>query len=131
MDLQQEEIAESCLASSYADTLNFPTVLAKLDDAGFEGYLVDYRRSMTTYYLPTGESVEFMNLKTPGAVAPSFDAQIVAENVRKSQAQAQTYREFSENVKNAGCAGYLVTLLGKRVVYFGRTGETHIELIPT
>lgn len=30
----------------------------------------------------------------------------------------------------AGCAGYLVSLPGRRVVYYGRTGETHVELIP-
>jgi hypothetical protein len=32
--------------------------------------------------------------------------------------------------KFAGCAGYLASLLGRRTVYFGRTGETHTEYIP-
>ena len=33
-------------------------------------------------------------------------------------------------MKNAGCAGYFVSIPGKRVVYYGRTGETHVEIIP-
>jgi uncharacterized protein YbcV (DUF1398 family) len=41
-----------------------------------------------------------------------------------------TYRGFCENVVKAGCAGYVVSLLGKRVLYFGRTGETHTEYFP-
>jgi hypothetical protein len=30
----------------------------------------------------------------------------------------------------AGCAGYIVSFLGRRVVYFGRTAETHVEHFP-
>ena len=36
----------------------------------------------------------------------------------------------SERAKRAGCAGYLVSFPGRRAVYFGRTGETHVELFP-
>mgnify|MGYP000402610447 CR=1 FL=1 len=32
--------------------------------------------------------------------------------------------------KAAGCAGYMVSFLGKRVVYFGRTAEVHVEHFP-
>jgi len=30
----------------------------------------------------------------------------------------------------AGCTGYLVSFPGQRAVYFGRTGETHVEHFP-
>ena len=30
----------------------------------------------------------------------------------------------------AGCAGCIVSLLGQRVVYYVRTGETHTEYFP-
>jgi hypothetical protein len=30
----------------------------------------------------------------------------------------------------AGCAGYLDSLDGRRVVCFGRSGETHVEHVP-
>ncbi|HEY1096284.1 MAG TPA: DUF1398 family protein [Alphaproteobacteria bacterium] len=130
MDAHQKNVAEQCMIASHEGTLNFPAILNRLAEAGFEGYLVDYRKGTTVYYLADGESVEIQNIKTPGLVAPEFRADIIEANVRKSQANAHSYREFCEHVKNAGCAGYLVTLLGKRVVYYGRTGETHVEMMP-
>ena len=33
-------------------------------------------------------------------------------------------------MKAAGCAGYIVSFLGRRVLYIGRTAETHVELFP-
>jgi len=41
-----------------------------------------------------------------------------------------TYKGFRAKVAGAGCAGYLASFLGKRVLYYGRTGETHTEYFP-
>lgn len=130
MDQEQKTIAENCLRSSYEGTSDFPKIIRDLIAAGFESYFVDYRKGITTYFLPDGDHVELKNIKTSATVAPEFNASIIEANVRKSQANAHTYKDFCENVKKAGCAGYLVSFLGKRVTYFGRTGETHVELIP-
>lgn len=124
-------IAETCMKAAYEATMSFPEILKTLAQAGFEGYLVDYRKNATAYYLPDSTTIEVTNPKTSGTVAAEFKADVVEANVRKSQANAHTYPEFCEHVKNAGCAGYLVTLLGKRVVYYGRTGETHVEHFPS
>lgn len=124
-------IAETAMKAAYEGTMTFPDILKTLAQAGFEGYLVDYRKNTTTYYLRDGTAIEVATPKTPGTVAAEFKADMVEANVRKSQANAHTYRDFCENVKNAGCAGYLVTLLGRRVVYYGRTGETHVEHFPS
>lgn len=131
MNPEQKRIAQNCMNASHDGTADFPTILGNLAAAGLEGYLVDYRKGTSTYYLPSGESVEIENQKTAGKCAPGFNAAVVEENVRKSQAGAHTYKEFCENVKNAGCAGYLVSLIGRRVTYFGRTGETHVEHFPS
>jgi uncharacterized protein YbcV (DUF1398 family) len=65
-------------------------------------------------------------------VAAEFHANDVERAVREAQNKAPgyTYAGFCEKVKAAGCAGYLVSFLGKRVVYFGRTAETHVEHFP-
>jgi len=131
MDADRIAVAEKCMTASHEGTMLFPEILGVLADAGFEGYLVDYRKGSSTYYLGDGGAFEIANIKTPGIVAAEFEAAAVEANVRKSQANAHSYREFCVNVKNAGCAGYLVTMLGRRVVYFGRTGETHVEYFPT
>ena len=130
MDTQQKAVAEDCLKGSYESRMDFPTVLRSLVAAGFEGYLVDFRKGTTTYYLADGDSVEFENVSTAGNVASAFRPDTVRDNVHRSQSDGQAYKSFCENVKNAGCAGYLVSILGKRVVYYGRTGETHVEIMP-
>lgn len=132
MDAQQKAIAEECLAASYEGTVDFPDVVKKLLAVGFEGYIVDYRRSTTTYYLPNGESVQLPNVKTRGTVAAEFKLDTVEAAVREAQAKAAdyTYKRFCAKVKAAGCAGYFVSLLGKRVIYYGRTAETHVEYFP-
>jgi hypothetical protein len=42
-----------------------------------------------------------------------------------------TYVAFCEQAMAAGCAGYIVSFLGPRVIYFDRTAETHVEHFPT
>jgi uncharacterized protein YbcV (DUF1398 family) len=37
-----------------------------------------------------------------------------------------TYMGFCAKVAQAGCAGYVVSLLGRRMLYYGRTCETCI-----
>lgn len=32
---------------------------------------------------------------------------------------------------SAGCAGYIVSFIGRRVLHLGRTAETHIEHFPS
>ena len=41
-----------------------------------------------------------------------------------------SYAAFGAKAKAAGCAGYIVSFLGRRVVYFGHTAETHVEHFP-
>jgi hypothetical protein len=101
-------------------------------DAGFEGYLVDYRHHSATYHLADGDSVLLDSPRTDSAVAPAIDPGGVAAQVRWAQASppAYSYAAFSGNVMVAGCAGYLVSFPGRRVVYLGRTAETHVEHFP-
>ncbi|MFT3924214.1 MAG: DUF1398 family protein [Myxococcales bacterium] len=136
MDAQRIAIAEECLAASYAATKDFPSIVRSLIGAGFEGYTVDFRRGTVTYYLPSGDSVELASPRgsshAESKVAAEFKAGVVEGAVREAQTNAPgyTYQGFCEKVKAAGCAGYLVSFLGKRVVYFGRSAETHVEHFP-
>ena len=40
------------------------------------------------------------------------------------------YPEFMRLSRAAGCVGYVTWLAGRRVAYFGRRGETHVERFP-
>src|SRR5690606_25093783 len=133
MDAGRISIAKACLHAAHDGSLSFPEIVGKLIAAGFEGYLVDFRRSSQTNYLPDGDSVTMDMHPSAGTVAAAFDAAEVERLVRWAQASPADYSyvTFCEKVKAAGCAGYLVSFLGRRVVYFGRTAETHVEHFPT
>ena len=132
MDAERIAVAKTCLNAAHDGSLSFPEIIGKLIDAGFEGYAVDYRRNSQIYYLPDGDSFEFDMPHSAGAVAATFESAGLEALVRWTQADGSdySYAVFCEKVKAAGCAGYLVSFLGRRVVYYGRTAETHVELFP-
>lgn len=132
MEAERISIAKKCLHAAQDGSLSFPEIMGKLKAAGFEGYAVDYRRNIQTYYLPDGDSVALDMHFSAGIVAAAFDAGDVERLVRWAQANPAEYSyvAFCEKAKAAGCAGYIVSFLGRRVMYFGRTAETHIEHFP-
>lgn len=132
MDTERTAAAKTCLKAAHDGSLGFPEIVGKLTAAGFEGYTVDYRCNSQAFYLPDGDSVVFEMQPSGGSVASAFDAVEVERLVRWAQANSPgySYVAFSEKVKAAGCAGYLASFLGRRVVYFGRTAETHVEHFP-
>jgi uncharacterized protein YbcV (DUF1398 family) len=133
MDASIIAIIQDCHLASEEDRLDFPQILAALHRAGVEGYLVDYRRSTKTYYLPDGENLELPSPVFEITISAHFDATTVEHAVREAQTKAAgyTYKGFCAKVMQAGCAGYIVSILGRRVVYFGRTAEIHIEHFPS
>lgn len=132
MEAERISIAQNCLQAAHDGSLSFPEIVGNLITAGFEGYTVDYRGRAQTYYLPDGDNVALEMQHFGGNVAAGFDATEVERLVRWAQANPAdySYAAFSEKVKAAGCAGYIVSFLGRRVVYFGRTAETHVEYFP-
>ena len=132
MDAERISVAETCLHAAHDGSLSFPEIVGKLLAAGFEGYTVDYRCNSQTYYLADGDSVTMDMQPSVGNVAAAFDATEVERLVRWAQANPADYSyvAFCEKAKAAGCAGYLVSFLGRRVVYFGRTAEIHVEHFP-
>jgi uncharacterized protein YbcV (DUF1398 family) len=132
MNEQQATTAKASLAAAYDATMDFPAIVGALVAAGFEGYTVDYRREACAYYLPNGDSIELPLPPDDETVAAEFLDETVKAAIREAQSGAAgyTYKGFCRKVKAAGCAGYIVSFSGRRVVYFGRTAATHIEHFP-
>ncbi len=82
--------------------------------------------------MANGEAIELEMEPTSALVAARFDAAVVKEAIREAQAlvSGYTYKGFWAKVAGARCAGYIVSLPGMRVLYYGRTGETHTEYFP-
>jgi len=126
-----QDIARATNEGSESGAIPFGESVRILMEAGFDGYAVDFRRATRIYYRPNGGTIELPVGRT-APIANKFKASIVEEAVREAQAlvPGYTYQGFCAKVAGAGCAGYLVSLLGKRVLYYGRTGETHTEYFP-
>ncbi|WP_343684436.1 DUF1398 family protein [Asticcacaulis sp.] len=132
MNAHQIATAQKAVTASHDGSMAFAQIVGMLIEAGFEAYTVDYRRNRSTYYLPDGDSVDIDLHPVDDSVAAAFDATTIEAAVREAQTHAPsyTYAGFCRNIKAAGCAGYIVSLSGRRVVYFGRTAELHVEYFP-
>ncbi|PZU50153.1 MAG: DUF1398 domain-containing protein [Sphingomonas sp.] len=132
MDAEQIAVAKACLNAAHDGSLSFPEIITRLAGAGFECYAVDYRRNAQIYYMPDGDSIELAVPHSKGVVAATFSGAEVEKLVRWAQSNGSDYSyvAFCEKVKAAGCAGYLVSFTGRRVLYYGRTAETQVELFP-
>lgn len=132
MDPQKIAIAKECLEGAETDRMTFPQSVAKLAEAGFDGYLVDLRRAARTYYLSNNEALDLPTHRTEVEVPAVFDTGKIRSAIREAQtlAPGYAYRNFCAKVAAAGCAGYMVSFPGRRVLYFGRTGEIHVEHFP-
>src|SRR5271155_1964786 len=105
MNPQMKGIAQKCLEGAESNTMTFPQIVSTLMRAGFEGYFVDFRRAMVSYYLPSGDSVELSSAKPSISVAAAFNAAMVSGAIREAQtlAPSYTYKGFVAKVAGAGC----------------------------
>ncbi|MGO8798279.1 MAG: DUF1398 domain-containing protein [Roseiarcus sp.] len=129
MDSHIKEVVREMTEASDQERITFPEVVKALMQAGVERYHTDLVCSNKTYYLPDG-GFETLACHPTSAPAQSFSAAGVEAAVRAIQAQAIHYREFCERIAAAGCVGYFVTLVGRRAIYYGRNGDSHIEWFP-
>lgn len=132
MTPQQKEIAQVCLDGAKTGAMTFPEIVGHLMENGFESYTADFRRATMVYYLTDGASIELPMHCPDVAIPASFDAGIVQAAIKEAQqgAPGYTYTGFCEKVMKAGCIGYTVSFPGKRVVYYGRTMDMHVEHFP-
>jgi uncharacterized protein YbcV (DUF1398 family) len=122
-------VALECTTASDEERIPFPEVIAKLKAVGMERYRADLVRSEKIYYAADGGSVMTPAHETPRP-AGVFSAAGVNAAVRASQAGQIKYREFCARIAAAGCVEYIVSLAGQQAIYFGRTGESHVEPFP-
>lgn len=125
-------IAQTCLDGAENGSMTFPEIVGTLIKAGFESYVVDYRRSTATYYLPDGDSVVLPAHYGNTPIALTLDIAAVQSALKEAQqlVPGYTYAGFCRKVMAAGCAGYIVSFPGRRAVYFGRDAEIHVERFP-
>jgi uncharacterized protein YbcV (DUF1398 family) len=130
MNANQTEVLRECASGALTGTLAFPDIVGKLAECGIERYHADYSRQEITYYLPDGDSAVIATPHPAHPVSLEFSASAVESAVRQSQRNEHTYLEFIRKTMSAGCVGYFVQITGRRVIYFGRNGDSHVEHFP-
>ncbi len=130
MKLEDCLVAHECVRGSLLGELTFPEIVGRLSGIGVERYHADYSRQEITYYWANGESLVVATPLGPHATGTDFSSTEVAAAVRQSQRNEHTYQDFIRKTMQAGCVGYFVQISGRRVIYFGRNGDSHTELFP-
>ena len=131
MQANVTEIMQECTDASDQERISFGEVVMKLMQAGVERYHADLLRAEKIYYLPSGESHRVPAAAVETTPAPAFAAEAIAAAVRAIQQKQIQYREFCERIAQGGCVGYMVSLAGRRAVYYGRTGDSYVEPFPS
>ena len=127
--MSKEIILELALATQQGK-LTFPKVVQGLLEVGVESYLVDFAARQKTHYLIDGTMYTVPMILEPGPIAAEFNGADLVAAIRDAQADTVRYPEFVKRSTAAGVIGYWAFLTGKRVIYFGRKGEQHIEEFP-
>lgn len=130
MDPHVKEVVLECTRASDEERIGFPEVVGKLAEAGVERYLADLVRGDRTYYLPGGESQPEKGYAVTGRPADDFSPSAVRAALGAIQKGEIRYREFCERIAAGGCVGYMVSLPGRRALYFGRTADYYVEHFP-
>lgn len=131
MNAEQSQIIQACAQGALTGEIAFPEIIGRLTRIGVERYHVDYSRQEITYYLPDGDSLVVATPHPSHVTAVEFSASAVEAAVRQSQRNEHTYLDFIRKTMAAGCVGYFVQITGRRVIYFGRSGASHVEHFPS
>lgn len=123
-------VIHEVLAETQAGKLIFPEVVRRLLEVGVESYFCDLATGAETFYLSGGQThVEKMILPL-SPVADEFSSPDLIAAIRGAQTDKIRYPEFFKRSAAAGVIAYWAFLTGRKVIYFGRKGEFHVEDFP-
>ncbi len=125
-------VVTECLAAAFAGRMTFPETVGRMIETGVERYDVDLARFEATHYGLDGSThLEPMPDFDRPRVPAGFDADGVRAAIAAIQRGEIDYPEFLRRSMAAGTVGYGVFLAGRKVVYFGRAGDSHVEPFPS
>jgi uncharacterized protein YbcV (DUF1398 family) len=123
-------VIHEVLAESQAGKLIFPEVVRRLLEAGVESYFCDLAVGKEIFYMTNGETHEEVMTLAKSPIAEEFSSSGIVAAIRGAQSDTIRYPEFVRQSTQAGVIAYWAFLTGKKVVYFGRKGEMHVEEFP-
>ena len=125
------KVMHEVMTETQAGELIFPEVVRRLIGIGVESYFVDLATGNETFYMSDGTTHREAMTLALDPVAEEFTSSELVAAIRGAQADTIRYPEFARLATEAGVIGYWAFLSGRRVVYFGRKGESHTEAFPS
>ena len=123
--------AQKCAISIRPKVGGFPVLAEVLRQAGFQ---------MNRWSLPSCQSIfttkeaavvqQGTPLVTGAHEIPKFDRDALITAIRTDQEGHSTFPEFLQATWKAGVVGYDVDFTGRKVIYYGATGESYLEEYP-
>lgn len=125
------KVIHDVLAESQAGMLTFPEVVRRLLEAGVESYFCDLARGEETFYRTDGKTHRETMTLPLSPIAAEFSSTEIIAAIRGAQTDTIRYPEFVKQSTAAGVIAYWAFLTGRKVIYFGRKGEQHVEEFPS
>jgi uncharacterized protein YbcV (DUF1398 family) len=123
-------VIHETLAKSQAGELIFAQVVRRLLEVGVESYFCDLANGAEVFYLSDGKTHSEKMVLPVMPIAEDFYSSELIAAIRGAQTDTIRYPEFMKRSAAAGVIAYWAFLTGRRVIYFGRKGEIHIEEFP-
>ena len=123
-------VIHDTLAKSQAGELIFPEVVRRLVEVGVESYFCDLANGAEVFYMTDGKSHSEKMVLPLMPIAEAFSSSGLIAAIRGAQTDTIRYPEFMKRSAAAGVIAYWAFLTGRKVIYFGRKGEIHIEEFP-
>jgi|SRR5271170_2377196 len=123
-------VIHDTLAKSQAGELIFPEVVRRLVEVGVESYFCDLANGAEVFYMTDGKSHSEKMVLPLMPIAEAFSPSSLIAAIRGAQTDTIRYPEFMKRSAAAGVIAYWAFLTGRKVIYFGRKGEIHIEEFP-
>ncbi len=118
------------LTETHAGRMTFPQVVGRMLAAQVTSYFVDLIRAQDVVYLADDSTLTEPLHLDYGSIAQEFSKPGIVAAIRAAQRDEIRYPEFMRRAAAAGIVAYWAELTGKRVIYFGRQGDMHIEWFP-
>ena len=123
-------VIQAVMAETQAGKLVFPEVVRRLLEVGVESYFCDLARGTETFYMLDGQAHAETMILPMAPIAGEFSQSELLTAIRGAQADTIRYPEFAKRSAAAGVIAYWAFLTGRKVIYFGRKGESHTEEFP-
>jgi len=124
-------VLHDCLVGALQGRTSFPETVRRMHAVGVERYRADLVRLEKSHYSAAGEThLEKISLEGVPAIPPALSVPEVQCALTAIQQGAIQYPEFLRRIMRAGVTEYMVSIVGKRAIYTGRTGDFYVEPFP-